>query len=84
VVVADHLPFPLSVSLVVDNNNNNMKICNAHEISTWLNLRLKQSLRGVDDRSELRKLFKKYDLKVGRVWESWMSRGMLFQILGES
>jgi len=58
-----------------------MKICRAH-VSAWLNTRCRQSLGEKDGGNEVQKLFKYVCLKTafkgGRVWQSWMSGGMLF------
>jgi len=47
----------LDFTLYSVNNNNNAKICNAHNVSTWLNLWCRQSVSGEDGRSEIQKLF---------------------------
>jgi len=50
--------FPLvPKSVTLNNNDNNTKICNVHNVSAWLNLRLRQSLSGEDGRSKIWKLF---------------------------
>ena len=47
----------ISLSANNHNNNNNTKICKAHKVSAWLNLRRRQSSEE-DGGSEVRQLFK--------------------------